>query len=77
MSTANIRCSGTVYEFRAAPAAFTGLRANSIVSGMYGAVFGQAPTVNATRWSAKAASGSLRLLEWCWNRGSGYEPPSP
>ena len=43
MSTVNIKCSGKVYEFRAAPAAFTGLRANSIVSGMYGAVFGLAP----------------------------------
>ena len=43
MSTVNIKCSGTVYEFRAAPVAFTGLRANSIKSGMYGAVFGLAP----------------------------------
>ena len=43
MSTINIKCSGTVYEFRAAPAVFTGLRANSIKSGMYGAVFGLAP----------------------------------
>lgn len=43
MSTVNIKCSGSVYEFRAAGAAFTGLRANRIVSGMYGVVFGLAP----------------------------------
>ena len=43
MSTVNIKCSGTVYEFRAAPAAYTGLRANSVCSVMYGAVFGLAP----------------------------------
>ena len=43
MTTVNIKCSGTFYEFRAAPAAFTGQRAYRIVSGMYGVVFGLAP----------------------------------
>ena len=43
MATVNIKCSGTTHEFKAAPAAFTGLRANRIVSGMHGVVFGLAP----------------------------------
>ena len=43
MLVVNIKCSGKVYRFRAAPAAFTGLRADSIKGGMYGAVFGLAP----------------------------------